>query len=409
MDNTSDIVIIVDENQDKEKINILPSRCNGHQDTKFTKTNDSPSIDIGKTSTLLTHNTPGSKSPRKSNQQNSSSNSNELLTKSSKTVSNLSSDQQNTPLQEKSSVPLIRIPAVLPNTISSSEKFTVSRQSNRNRQGYKYQGTGITPRTLRLNSDGTVAGTIKTIQRRGNTYMIWDLPASDDFDEDEIVETDVTEQMIDDLYNDTMNLSTLANNKATLYKYIYVISTLFVIIAGAVIGVLSSQDVIGNESSSSSATKIVISVFGFVITGIGTCMTTFSIEKRGVLLKDVSNKLRKVSRQIKTLQYSEMKPKDKILKLEEFYAEVDDMDLSIYDNNILSPPVSKSPVLPITSKEDLSSLDVTPREQLNQSSEISASNNQTPIRTRSVFRRVRKYSPDSDHSQPVLSQMQMSA
>lgn len=231
-------------------------------------------------------------------------------------------------------VPLIKIP---PSSNTESTGYVpYVRQSPRTPDQQKSKLNTL-KRTQTTHRDVMIGGGAKSIQRRGNTYLVRDLPISEDSaDEDDMAETDVIEKMINDLYDETLHLSGLANNKATLFKYIYVISTLFVIIAGAVIGVLSSQD------SMTDSAKIVVSVFGFVITGIGTFMTTFSVEKRGVLLKDVSNKLRKISRQIKSLQYSDIEPHNKMLKLEEFYAEVDDMDMSIYDNKMTSSPLTKS-------------------------------------------------------------------
>lgn len=299
-------------------------------------------------------------------------------------------DELNNSLQK---VPIIKIP---------TDDTNISRTTSQGRAKSPTKSTPrlFTDRNINFEINDSLLGGVKTIQRRGNTYMIRDLFMSEDsVEEDEIAETDVIEQMIDDLYNETMHMSSMANNKATFFKYIYVISTLFVVIAGAVIGVLSTED------DMSDAAKIVVSVFGFIITGIGTCMTTFSIEKRGVLLKDVSNKLRKISRQIKTLQYSELKPKDKRLKLEEFYADVDDMDMSIYDNNIITSPITKqSNFPPVKQKEYPSSRDTTPRDLKFSDSDISPDNEtHTPRRTHSVLRKMRKRSKDTTNDSAATS------
>lgn len=169
-------------------------------------------------------------------------------------------------------------------------------------------------------------GYIKTIQRRGNTYMIRDsLPSEDD-----PAETNGADQMLTDLYHDTIRLSTEANRKASIFKILYFFSTFLTIIGGVVVGILS----IGGGNS------YLIAALGFVITGIQTFLTTFSIERRGVLLKDVSGKLRKVSRQVRALQLSDSKPKDKMKKLEDYYTEVDELDLSMFDNKITTSPVT---------------------------------------------------------------------
>lgn len=165
---------------------------------------------------------------------------------------------------------------------------------------------------------------IKSIQRRGNTYTIRDSVPS----EEEQLPSDGTDQMIQDLYSDAMSMSLSANRKASIFKLCNVLATIFMTIAGVVIGVLSlnnNQGAIGHYISS---------ILGFVITAIQTLLSTFSIEKRSVLLKEVASKLRKVAREIKILQNSEKSTREKMLKLEEFYAEVDELDLSIFDSSI---------------------------------------------------------------------------
>lgn len=173
---------------------------------------------------------------------------------------------------------------------------------------------------------------IRTIQRRGGTYMIREsLPSEDD-----PVETDGADRMVEDLYSETIRMSSAANRKATIFKVLYVLATIIFIVGGVVTGILAIQ---GYETR---ITKYCIAVIGFVIAGIQTLMMTFSVEKRGVLLKDVSIKLRKISRQVRALRNSELSPKDKFRRLEEYYAEVDEFDLSMYDNSVTSTPVIKA-------------------------------------------------------------------
>lgn len=199
----------------------------------------------------------------------------------------------------------------------------------------EFTGTGINlehPPLLRT----PTSGYLRTIQRRGNSYMLRDTMSSS---EDDQLEGDSTDDMINDLYEESLTLSASASSKSNLFKSIYIISSITITIFGVVVGVLSLID---DGKRNLSAAAIIAALMGFTITAIQTLMSTFAIEKRGVLLKDVSNKLRKVSRQIKTLQSSDLPPEIKLKKLEEYYTEVNELDLSIFDHNITTSSVDKA-------------------------------------------------------------------
>jgi hypothetical protein len=174
-------------------------------------------------------------------------------------------------------------------------------------------------------------GYMRTVQRRGNTYMIRDSIPS----EEDPVESDGVDRMISDLYRETMEMSSSANSRAGLLKHLYVLAAIFITIAGAIIGALTVQ------GFSDAASQYAATVLGFAISGVQALNSTFSIQNRSVLLKEVSNRLRKVSRGLKTLENSEMKSRDKWKKLEEFYAEVDELDLNMFDNTITTVSSSK--------------------------------------------------------------------
>lgn len=177
------------------------------------------------------------------------------------------------------------------------------------------------------NQKKTRSGYLRTIKRRGNTYFIGEsLPSEED-----PAEIDNTGKMLTDLYNDAIHLSSHASKQSTIFKTIYVLFDLFIVVAGVIIAVISYSD-----GSYYGAT------LGAIVSSLQTILTTFSIEKRGVLLRDVANKLRHVSRQIRMLQNSDAKPKAKLKELEKYYDQVDELDLSIFDNNITITPVSKN-------------------------------------------------------------------
>lgn len=187
-------------------------------------------------------------------------------------------------------------------------------------------------------------GYMKTVQRRGNTYMIRDSIPSDD----DPVESDGVDHMITDLYNETMQMSSSANSRAGIFKYLYVLAAIFITIAGAIVGSLTIQGFSNAESQYAAG------ILGFGIAAVQALVSTFSIQNRSVLLKEVSNRLRKVARGLKNLQNSESKPRDKMKRLEEYYAEVDELDLNMFDNTITSvsaPKVSSND----TKSSDLSS------------------------------------------------------
>lgn len=130
----------------------------------------------------------------------------------------------------------------------------------------------------------------KTIRRRGNIYKINESPIKE-----EVPKEDDIDIMIHDLYEETLKMSAQANKRAIIYKYFVIICSFFVIIAGAIIGVLTI------EQYTNTVSKYVTAVLGFIITIIKTLIATFSLEKRSVLLKEISARLRKLSRKNKII------------------------------------------------------------------------------------------------------------
>lgn len=179
----------------------------------------------------------------------------------------------------------------------------------------------------KTSADKPTFGYIKTIQRRGNTYMIHDSLPSDD---DNVIEMNATDKMVNDLYGETLHMSAKANKKASRFKMVYITSSSLIIILGIVIGLLTI-----NCSWYASAS-------GVLISAIQIFLSTFSVEKRGVLLKDISSKLRKSSRQVKTLQNTNLNQREKMRKLEELYTDVDELDLSMFDHTITTAPMLKA-------------------------------------------------------------------
>jgi hypothetical protein len=132
--------------------------------------------------------------------------------------------------------------------------------------------------------------------------------------------------LIDELYTKTATMAKKAKQKAEIYKMVYVCVKIFNTIAGVVIGVLN----IGNISNSVAA-QYTSMTLGFVISAIQSLLALFPIDRRGVLLKEDANKLKTISRHVKLLKSMNMSTLEKLKKLEDFYAEVDNIDMDIYD------------------------------------------------------------------------------
>ena len=164
------------------------------------------------------------------------------------------------------------------------------------------------------------ASYIRAINKRGNVYMVVEPKSFDPID-----------QMIKDLYNETREMSLDAEKKAGRYKVLGGVVNILIVIFGTMIGVLALND-------TDTTSKYVASILGFTITATKTLVSMFSLEKRGILLKSASSNLRKISRQVKNLENSNMKPKDKKRKLEEYYTEVDEIDMIMFDNNATTIP-----------------------------------------------------------------------
>ncbi|CAH6421723.1 Hypothetical protein HVR_LOCUS1363 [uncultured virus] len=180
-------------------------------------------------------------------------------------------------------------------------------------------------------------GGIKTINRRGNIYKIRGLAyAHSSSSEEDTNDLNVVDRMINDLYSESLSMSSKASLRAERLRLLNISAIMFTIIAGAVIGILTL------EGHTNRISLYIASALGFIITAIHTILSTFPIGKRGVLLKEDSNRLKKISRQLKVLQGSNISNIEKLQRLEEYYTEIDELDLIIFDNNAVTIPNNKT-------------------------------------------------------------------
>lgn len=132
--------------------------------------------------------------------------------------------------------------------------------------------------------------------------------------------------LIDELYLKTATMAKEARRKAEIYKMLYISIKIFNTIAGVVIGVLNIGTIGNNVAAQYTSMTL-----GFVISAIQSLLALFPIDRKGILLKEDANKLKRISRHVKLLKSMNMSTFEKLKKLEDFYAEVDNIDMDIYD------------------------------------------------------------------------------
>lgn len=150
-------------------------------------------------------------------------------------------------------------------------------------------------------------------------------------------------QVIDDLYDEAIHMSRCADYRATAYKSGHVFGSIFITIAGAIIAVLAIfsytiNNNINNTTNintiSTNPISIVEMVLGSLITIIKSLLALFSIEKRSYLFKESAIKLRKISRDVKLLKTSNLNHIELAQKLEEYYMQMDEMDVRMFNSAV---------------------------------------------------------------------------
>lgn len=144
------------------------------------------------------------------------------------------------------------------------------------------------------------------------------------------------DMMIRELYEETLKMSVKATKRAVIYKYVIIVGTLFVIIAGAVTTMLNIP------SFCNMVIRYINTVIGFIIIVIHTLLATFGLEYKSIILTEISTKLRKLSGKIKSLETSQFKHRKKLQLLEKYYIKVDQLELNILDNHLTTSSMNKS-------------------------------------------------------------------
>jgi hypothetical protein len=194
-----------------------------------------------------------------------------------------------------------------------------------------------------------------SFKRKGHTYIINNTGSNEDLQE--------TYEVIDGMYDEAVSMARCADLKAYFCKMSYIFSSIFICIAGAIIGSLSASNytfIISNSSNCvnmSPGVLYTLAVLGFLITIVKTLISIFNIEQRGVILKEISIKLRKVARNIKKLKTLQI-PIDLLYnKIDQLQTDMDELDISLFgdvNSNITSKVI-------LTNKNDVK-IDMKPRD-----------------------------------------------
>jgi hypothetical protein len=181
-----------------------------------------------------------------------------------------------------------------------------------------------------------------TFRRNGNTYVINNSKSSEDVDDIHTV--------IDNLYDEIIYMAWWSDLRADIYNIIDILSAIFIIIAGSVVGVLGITNTSNTSNTSNSsnvktssidASMVVVIVLGFSVTTLKSLVSVFNVKKRSFLLKEVTIKLRKISRDVKGLKNIDLTNVELLRRIDEFYTDIDELDMTIFSNgNVQSKPKS---------------------------------------------------------------------
>jgi len=171
----------------------------------------------------------------------------------------------------------------------------------------------------------------KPVKKIGDYYLV----KIDNLKEDENkLENDY---ILEKLHSSIVRDSLITNFESRMMRLIYVVGSIGITVFGIAIGVLSLT---GNCELTTNS--YVAAILGFVSAGINTLIALFNLEKRGVLMKDISNRQTRLSRKLRDLQNRKnVLTEEKERIIDEIYTEMEDLDLMSIDSSILSLPSRK--------------------------------------------------------------------
>lgn len=140
--------------------------------------------------------------------------------------------------------------------------------------------------------------------------------------------SDATLTLLHDLEHECKSLSSMSQWKSNIYKCISILIIFSIVLLGAAVGIL------GILSTCSDVLSYIASALGFCITGIKTLDSVFTVEKKAILLRDISNKANRIVREVSKVKIIRYREKKLLHKIEEWHSELDNLDLSSFDSTV---------------------------------------------------------------------------
>jgi hypothetical protein len=191
---------------------------------------------------------------------------------------------------------------------------------------------GTHPYTMISNEEGldlpekvdTKMGEVRQKDIRGNQYLIRG---------GSTLEQDTAEYMFDNIYAESMNMSSKARKKSRIYKYLNLFSNMIGTFGGLVVCVMGlfGANILTFESVPLFGT---IAAIGCVIAIVGIIEWVVGLRKRSLRIKDTYRRLRTIVSDVRHVHESSVSAVDKIVEYEKYFAELDSIDLNIFGNQL---------------------------------------------------------------------------
>lgn len=152
----------------------------------------------------------------------------------------------------------------------------------------------------------------------------------DDLPSDSSGQINNLERSISALCDQARSKAEKTSSHSNILKHFNTVSTIFILLAGVVLGVLNIDQERLNDSP---GIAYAVSGLGFAITLVQTCITIFSVQKRSVLLREMSYKFRNLYRDTNYLKYSGLRYDEISNKLRELFNRYDKYDLTAFDSS----------------------------------------------------------------------------
>jgi hypothetical protein len=169
-----------------------------------------------------------------------------------------------------------------------------------------------------------------TFRRKGQTYVIKNTGSNDDV-------LDVFNH-IDEMYEDTVYKSKMADWKATIYKFIDVLFSIYICVSSSIIGSLSASNYnnVGQSNSTFIAAEnaqaflYAITILGYSVLLVKSIDSLFNFKQRCTSMKNISIQLRRIARAIKTLKTITVPVEQYYKKLDEYGILIDELEINMF-------------------------------------------------------------------------------